>query len=344
MTMFTAATNLGARSYVAAFRRLHAGNQSSSSFPPQVGLLQFNVGTIPSIRRDYSSSSPKQQNASSNSEKQNNERKWTLLYHRSTSRASYPRALFGVSCFNLTYWTWYVADFVPSVNSSAHAKAALGQIDAQTLDMLLVDPNMGYVGFGMASVIWLGAFLYSRQLVSAIWAPMGASSGEEQRSTLAVSTLKLPFLTQPKILKRTVYDPESNAFDRVENIAFTESELKAESSVEFFAPGDLTLSEEQKKNDVIVKLDGDFSRLRGHIPLKKEDSETEDGMLANFRQQRYLLDIESEQEIMTNANDILVHSLVLKDYHLQARRKGGRHSSNGETIKRKKGFHKRRRR
>ncbi len=59
--------------------------------------------------------------------------------------------------FNLTYWTWYVAHFAPSFsNDAARAKEALGQIDNQTLEMLPIYPNMGYVGLGMVGAIWLG--------------------------------------------------------------------------------------------------------------------------------------------------------------------------------------------
>jgi len=221
----------------------------------------------------------------------------------------------------MCYWTWYVADFTPSVNASAHAKAALGQIDAETLELLLIDPNMGFVGVGVSSIIWVGAFFYVKQLVSAIW-----SGGDD--NTLAISTLKLPFLTQPKILGRTVYDPGSNEFDGVENIEFTESELKSE-SVEIFAPGELTLSEDKAKHDVIVKFDGEFSRLRGHIPLKKEDDGKEEtGVLTAVLRGKYLLDISiGGEEVMPNASSTLLHSLVIKDHHLPSGKKGGRYDS-----------------
>ncbi|KAL7529155.1 hypothetical protein ACHAXR_002822, partial [Thalassiosira sp. AJA248-18] len=253
------------------------------------------------------------------------------------------------------YWAWYNLDFTPSVNGSAYEKAALGQIDQETLEMLLIDPNMGYVGLGMASVIWIGSFFYTKQLVSAIWASKKSPGDEE--SLLAVSALKLPFLTRPKILGKTVYDPELNNFGAVENIVFTDSELQSESSVEVFEPGELSLSEDIRKNDVIVKFDGEFSKLKGHIALKKDDESGEKGPLASLLQQKYLLDIDSENEFMPNASPTLLRSLVLEDYHLNVDKKVGRSSTRKlakagseadgpvetTSIKLKKGFRKRRR-
>lgn len=257
---------------------------------------------------------------------QDEERKWTLLYQRDPSRTTGPRAMFGISTFNLAYWSWYCIDFSPSVNASAHEKAALGQIDPETLELLLIDPIMGYVGLGMASLIWTGSFLYTRQLVSAMWA---SKTTDDEESYLAVSTHKFPFLTRPKVLAKTVYDPDNNNFDGIENIEFTDAELGSESSLQVYAPGELALSEEIKRNDVIVKFDGDFSRLRGHIALKKEDGSGDTGsLLANLLKQKYLMDIVSQEEIMPNTSDTLFQSLVLKKYHFQDINKGGNYESN----------------
>jgi len=262
------------------------------------------------------------------------ERKWKLLYHRDPSRSKSPRALLGVSTFNMVYWTWYCADFTPAINSSAHEKAALGQIGPETLDLLLVDPTMGYVGLGISTVIWLGAFVYTRQLVSAIWGsqPTSSSAGGEE-IMLAVSTLKFPFLNQLKILGRTVYDPENNDFGGKENIVFTESELRSEPTLETFAPGELALSEDNRKHDAVVRFDGEFGRLRGHIALKKEDGGGEtNGLVASLLQSKYLLDIHSEEEVMRDASPTLLHSLVIRDDTLAGGWRGqGRHDDSEET-------------
>jgi hypothetical protein len=247
------------------------------------------------------------------------EREWKLLYHRNPSRNTSPRAFFGISTFNLLYWAWYVFDFTPAINSAAQTKFELGKIDPETLQMLLIDTNIGYIGMGVSSVIWLGAFLYSRQLVSAIWATQPPED-EEVDCRLAVATLKLPFLTQPTILLKTVYDPESNNFDgSVEDIRFTDSDIMSTPSVEIFAPGDLALCEDKIQHDAIVRYDGDFRRLRGHIALKKTNENTEKkGPIAELLEQKFLMDISSAEEVMPNASSTLRYHLFSRDYRLSS--------------------------
>ncbi|KAL9183735.1 hypothetical protein ACHAXT_004591 [Thalassiosira profunda] len=292
--------------------------------------------------------------SSSTQTNSNGEREWTLLYRRDPGKSTSPRAMLGISSFNFTYWTWYNFDFVPAMNASAQTKAELGQISQETLEMLLVDPKMGFVGLGMATAIFGGAIFYARSLVNAIWAPKGAAGAKG--SPLAVSTLKLPFLRQAAILDKTVYDPDSNNFNAMEDIVFTESELKAESTVELYAAGELALSEANKKNDVLVTFEGDFSKLRGHTPLKIEDGEGDVGPISSLLKQRYLLDI-TEGEVMPNASPILLDSLVLGDLHMNDEKKGGGREAKtrseattaapvrtniSKSIKRKKGYRKKR--
>lgn len=272
------------------------------------------------------------------------EKKWTLLYHRNPSRNTYPRAFFGISTFNLLYWTWYVVDFTPAINLSAQTKFDLGKIDPATLEMLVIDPNMGYIGLGVSSVIWLGAFLYSRQLVSAIWATQPIC---EEDGRLAVATLKLPFLSQPKILLKTVFDPESNNFEgSVQDIPFTEADINSTSSVKIFAPGDLALCEDKMQHDAIVKYDGDFRRLRGHIALKKADeSDVKKGPLAAVLDQKFLLDIHATEEVMPHASATLGYHLFNGDYRLMSekrveridtKRSGGKFDDSVTKERRKK--------
>ena len=244
--------------------------------------------------------------------------------------------MLGISSFNLTYWTWYVADFTPSVNAAAQAKAALGQIDAETLNILLIDPKMGYVGLGVSLAIWGGAFMYVKQLISAIWK---GSDG----STIAISGLKLPLLTEPKVLKRTVYDPNSNQFDDgVENIQFTKAELESE-NVEFYSHGDLSISGEKDTNDLLVKFDGDFSRKVGHLAIKVNDTdddgngrnESDSGSaLSLLSKQKYLLDIASGDEIMPNASPHLLKAMVIRDHHFMT---GGNKTSTEQNRDGRKG-------
>jgi hypothetical protein len=216
------------------------------------------------------------------------------------------------------------------VNASAQAKATLGQIDTDTLHLLLIDPKMGYVGLGVSIVIWSGAWMYTRQLISAIW--------KGSNGNLAISGLQLPFLTEPKVLAKTIYDPttNNNTFsDGIEHIQFTEAELKAESSnIAFYRHGDLSLSGEKDTNDILVKYGGDFSRKVGHLALKlnatdhnssssssSQDEENDEASISssafsNLSKQKYLLDIGSSDEIMPNASHHLLSSLVIREHHL----------------------------
>jgi hypothetical protein len=315
-----------------------------------VGALPKTATTAITATRTFSSYKFEDSISPSSLIDERSERKWTLLYHRNPSRSTSPRALFGMSTFNLLYWTWYVIDFTPAINHAAQVKAELGQIDTQTLALLLVDPTMGYVGLGVSMTIWLGAYYYSKQLVSAIWGThhhttttnaaittnnTSAANNdddeneelEEKDILLAVSTLKLPFLLQPKVLRKLVYNPETNNYDGgAEVVQFTESEIMS-TSASLYSPGQLVLSEEQKKQDVIVKFDGDFSRLRGFVALKKcNDDDSDDnnrGPLASVLQQKYLVDINSADEIMPNASPFLMRALVLSDYPLDNSSTGG---------------------
>lgn len=224
-----------------------------------------------------------------------------------------------------------MVDFTPSINASAQSKAVMGQIDKQTLDLLLVDPTMGYVGLGVSVTIWLGAFFYSRQLVSAIWGSQITSDEGDDDVLLAVSTLKFPFLTQPTILRKLVYDPETNHFDGgAEAVKFTNTEVLSTANI--YLTGELVLSEDKKKQDAIVKFDGDFSRLRGFVALKKEDYNRKSGPLASVLQQKYLIEISSADEMMPGANSFLMRALVMNNYPLENGSKEERHGSTKSRI------------
>lgn len=224
-----------------------------------------------------------------------------------------------------------MADFTPSVNAAAQSKAALGQIGAETLNVLLIDPKMGYVGLGVSLAIWGGAFIYVKQLVSAMW--------KGSNDSIAVCGLKLPLLTEPKVLTRTVYDPNSNQFDDVENIQFTQSELESENDAEFYSQGELSISGEKDTNDLLVKFDGDFCKKVGHLALKINDSSDNDNVesstgtssvLSHLFKQKHLLDIGSGEEIMPNASPHLLRSLVIRDHHLMT---GGKKAHNNGDRK-----------
>ena len=125
-------------------------NSNSTSLATRFLLSHYNYSSN-SFTSRFSSSTPSDDNQDENSEvdtdtSNDNERTWKLLYHRSPNRLTMPRGLFGVSTFFQIYWTWYVVDFTPAINKSAQAKYAAGQISQETLELLLIDDMMGYVG------------------------------------------------------------------------------------------------------------------------------------------------------------------------------------------------------
>jgi len=126
-------------------------NSNSSTSLATRFLLSTQINynsTSPLATRFLSSTSNDNQesNKVDNNSSNDDERTWKLLYHRSPNRLTMPRGLFGVSTFFQIYWTWYVVDFTPAINKSAQAKYTAGQISQETLELLLIDDLMGYVG------------------------------------------------------------------------------------------------------------------------------------------------------------------------------------------------------
>lgn len=278
--------------------------------------------------------------------------KWLLLYRRSDSRSTYPRATLTFSTFNLFYWLWYTFDFTPAVNASAHEKAVLGQIDAETLELLLVDSNMGYVGLSLALVIWSGSIWYPKHLITAIWK---SEDDDKSNQRMAISTMKMPFVSEPNVLQKKKWT------DGVGTTIFTETELRSDPNIEFFNAGKIRIVGERETNDILVKLDGELGRKRGHLSLQANDAKNESsaatpsaGPLSLLTKKNYLLDIGSEDEIMEGANSHLLRALLLNDYQVQsaAHQKVGRRQDNknleqngqvGNAIIRPRGFGKKKR-
>jgi len=196
---------------------------------------------------------------------------------------------------------------------------------------------MGYVGLGVSVLIWGASVSYVRNLVSGIWKVVGEEddtvgrSRESSRNTkgvsLAVSTLKLPFASLPEILNRVKYDPNHNQFDEVENVIFAESELKADSNIKFYAPGELAVMNDSDVNGILVKLDGEMSRKRGHLALHKMEAGTlktgDEPLLAHLTKQGYLLDID-EFEVVPGADPDLLRAFVLREDLVKRASKKGR--------------------
>jgi len=244
------------------------------------------TGRLLSVRSDTDTQSPPKETAT--------DHQWKLLYQRNQSRSLYPRATLAFSSFNTLYWSWYTFDFTPAVNNSAYEKAALGQIDIETLELLLVDSTMGYVGLGVALLIWGGSVWYPKHLISAIW---------RSNDQLAVSTLSLPFINMPSILGGNT------------NV-FTNEQLKSESNVQFYDVGEINVSGERETNEILIKLDGEMGKKRGHLALQVDNpnkATADNNPLASFNKKTYLLDIATEDEVVDGANSDLLMALLSKE-------------------------------
>ena len=275
------------------------------------------------------------------------EETYTLRYLRASKDSKPLRWLLGLSSFNMAYFGWYCVDFVPSVNKGAIARFEAGEIDQATLELLWVDSSIGYAGLGVGALISFACYQYTTQVVAAIWS--------SPNDTLAVSTLKLPGLSEPSVLKRTVYDPETNDFDELEDIVFHKSELMAEPNVQFYQRGELALADDQMQQSLILEYDGDFSRLVGHIALAKRDKlDSIKTKAAPLFKTSYLIS-GSSGEFTSNSGPALLRSLVLPEQDLDPPkpRKKARNVSEeeddkdskemirtniGESIRKKKGF------
>ncbi len=104
----------------------------------------------------------------------------TLLYQRHPSRAMFPRILLSLTTIHTGYWTWYVCDFTPAIQSVAAAP-----IDNTTV---------GYIGLGLAVSMSAGSFIYPKSLIQEIRLKEPSSTN----STLEIKTYSLPFVTPSK--------------------------------------------------------------------------------------------------------------------------------------------------
>lgn len=116
--------------------------------------------------------------SSGNSDPAAVDRKVLALYRRDPDRIMLPRAAFGISIFNTTYWTWYSFDFIPAVNASP-------------VEDLHIDPSIGYGALALGVAINVMTALYPSMLVSKL-------NYDEERNLLLLYGYAFPFLTASK--------------------------------------------------------------------------------------------------------------------------------------------------
>lgn len=110
--------------------------------------------------------------------------KSTLLYKAKSSKATFPRSLLGFTTVHAGYWSWYVFDFTPSLQSSAVITDP-------------IDPTVGYIGLGLSIFMSIGSMVYPKSLICEISKSKTASVESDAGSTtqhLHVKTFGLPFV------------------------------------------------------------------------------------------------------------------------------------------------------
>ena len=114
----------------------------------------------------------------SNNKQINNEMRETILYERNGNQYNImPRSALFVSLFNTIYWSWYVLDFIPAVNNAS-----------SSIEMIHVNPTIGYVGIGLGVIMNSITLLYPTLLISKITVVSSSSSSSSSSTTTNTNT------------------------------------------------------------------------------------------------------------------------------------------------------------
>ena len=125
--------------------------------PIHLGIKPYYISTMNDTQHSFSTNA---QSTSENKTKQtniitSNDNDFTILYKRDPKRTFFPRVLFGSSMVHSAYWLWYVLDFIPAVN-------------AANIEMIQVNPSVGYVGFTLSAIMLGAATIYPKYLIGEI--------------------------------------------------------------------------------------------------------------------------------------------------------------------------------
>ena len=86
--------------------------------------------------------------------------------------------MLAMASFHTAYWAWYVADFIPAVNSSINSDVH-------------VDPSIGLLGLFVAASLNAGVVWYSKSLVTEIVLSL---DNNDTNHKVLIRTQSLPFL------------------------------------------------------------------------------------------------------------------------------------------------------
>lgn len=159
-----------------------------------------------------------------------------VLFKTKPSRAKFPRSVLAISSLNSVYWTWYVVDFAPSIQSITGISAAQA------------DNTVGYLGLGLSVFMSLGSMLYPKSLVTEI--SVRRKNGFD--SALVVKTYDLPFVFRSK--KTTIYPIGNLVIDSPNDV--TKIITQYGGDIAKF-PGHLALHAESKYTNLLMNLSKD---------------------------------------------------------------------------------------
>ena len=171
----------------------------------------------------------------------------TLLYKRNPSKAFFPRALLSLSTVHTGYWTWYVCDFTPHVQTAVQVATTSAITDASSIT---IDTTVGYVGLGLAIFMSIGSALYPTSLIQEIQ------------------------LKEPIIVGKSDYDHDqdkhSSASATLQIRTYSLPFITPSSTVTQYNVGDVLIDSPNDTKEIITKGGGDISYFNGYLPLHVE--------------------------------------------------------------------------
>lgn len=166
-----------------------------------------------------------------------NETSSTILYKAQKSRANFPRGILAFSALNSAYWTWYVVDFAPTIQSTTGVTAAQA------------DNTVGYLGLGLSIFMSLGSMLYPKSLIHEI----ALVKKNNIDDVLAVKTYNIPLVLPSKSI---IYPLGNIVIDSPNDVTKIISEYNGD--IGRF-PGHLALHAENKYTNLLINFDKNSS-------------------------------------------------------------------------------------
>ena len=247
-------------------------------------------------------------NTTKNTKNSNDNDDMIVLYERDSERNKLPRAAFGFSIVNTTYWLWYALDFIPTVNASP-------------IDDLHIDPMIGVGGIVLGLLINTVTGLYPASLVSKLSYSRTTNSLHLWGHDVFPWMRPQSNTTQPieyPLGTLTIANKSSNDAQRLLNDPLSYQ-------------GHLGLKEEVEKEEEVLEGEKKKKKRKRRIPL----------LLMEIQEPRRELFLTSDKTESQKDKQILLLLQTLLDPQAVSRttnaKKGGRVSGGGSSVKKHRG-------